>query len=85
MRPIVNQSTRIYLEDNPFDLVPTRPLCVAWVMIDPSHVLPHFGGNAVQEEVVDGIQRVREDELRPREDAQLVAHRVEVVPARQLV
>ncbi len=53
--------------------------------VDPPNVLSDLRLDALKNEVVDRVQRVREDELRPREDAQLVARRIEVVPARQLV
>lgn len=53
--------------------------------IDPSHVLPDLRLDALQDEVVYRIQRIRKNELRPREDAQLVTRCVEVVSARQLV
>ena len=70
---------------NSLDLVPASPLNVARVLVDPSDVLPHLGLDRLQEEGVDGVQRVREDELGPGEDAQLVTGAVEVIPAGELV
>ena len=75
----------VHGDDDALDLVPASPLRIARVVVDPPDVLAHLWLDALEEEVVDRVQRVREDELRPREDAQLVAHRVEVVSARQLV
>ena len=69
--------------DDLFDLVPARPLRVTGMTIDSSHILAHFLFDACQQEVAEPIERVREDELRPREDAQLVAGGVEVVSACQ--
>lgn len=75
----------VHSDHDPLDLVPARPLRVARVAVDAPHVLAHLGRDRREQPVVDGIQRVGEDELGPREDAELVARRVEVVPARELV
>ncbi len=56
-----------------FDLVPAGPLRIAWMSVDPADVLPDLGLDCIQVEFVDGIKRIREDELRPREDAKFIA------------
>ena len=75
----------VHTNNDPLDFIPSRPLRVARMFVDSPDILPDLWINPLQEEVVHGVQVVREDELRPREDPQLVARRVEVVPARQFV
>ena len=68
-------------DDNPFNLVSTRPLGIARVFIDPSNVLPNLWFNAGQDEIVDGVKSVGEYQLGPRQDSQLVAGRIKIVAA----
>ena len=80
----VVRAVRLRLVDtnhDALDLVPARPLHVARVLVDPPDVLPHLGLDRLEEERVDWVQRVGEDELGPREDAELVAEVVEAVDA----
>lgn len=72
-------------DDNSLNLVPTRPLHVARMLIDPPDVLPHFRVHGIQDEGIDRVQRVGEDEFGPSEDPELVTCSVEVVPASQFV
>ena len=58
---------------DPFNFIASRPLRVARVLVDPSHVLSHLWFNCLQEEVVYGVQDIRKDEFRPGEDAKLIA------------
>ena len=53
--------------------------------VSPSDVLADFWSDVVEHEVVDWIYVIGEDELRPREDAQLIAHLIEIVDAGLLV
>ena len=53
--------------------------------IHPAHVLSHFGLDRLQQEIVKWVQSVREDELGPREDSQLIAGSVEVVSSGKLI
>ena len=75
----------VHADHNTLDLIPPSPLRIARMAIDPPHVLPNLRLNTLEDEVIDRVQCVGEDELRPREDAQLVARRVKVVPARECV
>lgn len=61
MRPILERSIRP--RHNTFDLVPTSPLGVTRVPVDPPHILPNLRFNRFQEEVVDGIHRIGEYQL----------------------
>ena len=71
--------------DDALDLVPSGPLHVTWMLVDASDVLPDFWLDGLQKERVDGIQGVREDQLRPGEDPEFVASGVEVVSASEFV
>ena len=79
-RPDLIQKT-----DEDLNFVSPRPLCITRMLIDPPDVLSHFGHNRVNQEVVQGVEGVGEDELRPRENAQLVANGIELIAASQLV
>ena len=48
---------------NAFDLVPSCPLHVARVLVDTTHILPHLRLDRIQQKVVYGVKRIREDEL----------------------
>ena len=76
---------RVHREDDPLDLVPARPLRVARVAVDTPDVLCDLGRDGRKQPAVDRVERVGEDELGPGENPKLVARRVEVVPARELV
>ena len=58
---------------NAFDLVPSRPLHVARVLVDTTHILPNLRFNRSEQEVVDGIEGVGEDQLGPRKNTKFVA------------
>ena len=53
--------------------------------VDSPDVLRDFGRDGRQQPAIDWVERVGEDELGPGEDAELVAERVKVVSARELV
>ena len=63
----------ISLEDDAFNLVAPCPLHIARIPLDSPHVLAHFWLNGLQHEVVNGVKRIREYELGPRKDTQLIA------------
>lgn len=67
--------------DDAFNLISSCPLCIAGVPVGPSYVLLNLRCNRVEKKPVDGIDVIGEDELRPREDAELVAGLVEIVDA----
>ena len=53
--------------------------------ISSSDVLADFWSDVVEHEVIDWIYVIGEYELRPREDAQLITHLIEIVDAGLLV
>lgn len=61
------------------NLVATCPLGITWVPVDPPHILPHLGFNRLEQKVIDRIHRVGENQLRPGQDAEFVANRIEVI------
>ena len=83
MPPILEAG--IHSQNDPLDLVSTGPLRITGVPVDSANILLHLGLDGLQEEVVNGVKRIGEDELRPRKDAQFVADRIEVVSASKLL
>ena len=53
--------------------------------IGSSDVLADFWSDVVEHEVIDRIYVIGEDELRPRKDAQLITHLIEIVDTGLLV
>lgn len=70
---------RISAHDYTLDLVPTSPLCIAWVLVNPANILSDLGLDGLEKEWIDGIESIREDELGPSKDPQLVAERIEII------
>lgn len=66
-------------QDRWLDLVSASPLHVARMPLDASHVLPNLALDRFEEELVDGVCRIREPKFRPDEDAELITGRVEVI------
>lgn len=63
------------------NLIAARPLRITRMPINPPHVLTNFGFNRLQQEVVDRVHRIREYQLRPGQDTQFIAQRVEIINA----
>lgn len=53
------------LGNDTLDLVPACPLCIARMLVDSPNILTDFRLDRFQQKVIDGVQRVRKDELRP--------------------
>ena len=53
--------------------------------IGSSNVLADLWSDVVEHEVIDWIYVIGEDELRPRKDAQLITHLIEIVDTGLLV
>ena len=75
----------VHLFYNSLNLIASSPLCVAWMAISSSDVLADFRSDVVEHEVIDWIYVIGEYELRPRKDAQLITHLIEIVDAGLLV
>ena len=63
MSPICQGPVRIRYDT--LNLVPSSPLRVARVSVNPPHILPHFRFYRFQEEIVDRIHCVGENQFRP--------------------
>ena len=71
----------LIIQRDPLILIPPRPLHITRVPVHPPHILPDLRFQCIEEPGVDRVQGVGEDELRPGEDAELIAEGVEVVDA----
>lgn len=77
MYPIVHRT--IGRRDNAFNLISTGPLDIARVPVYSPNILANLWFDRLQHEIVDRIQSIRENELRPREDPKFIANGIEVI------